>query len=249
MKTSEYKTMADRERTYWWHLGRLKIIETHLQKLSKQKNGKLKILNVGCGTGGTIALLERYGDVDNVDISPEAIKFMKKSGYDNAVLVEGVQLPFKSGAYDVVCAFDVLEHIEEDIEALQEWGRVLKKKGEVLLTVPAYQWLWSDHDVSLHHKRRYTKSRLRQDGKRAGLKTKKATYAISFSLPMVAGFRFIKKLTNKEVTEETSYVKLPNIVNSLFSQLLYLEAKLHAFMTLPFGTSVLARFQKVEQEK
>src|SRR5579884_1252614 len=103
--------MAEREKTYWWHLGRLKIIESYINKLAKESN--LRILNVGCGTGGTIKMLQKYGQVDNVDISDDAIKFMKKEGFNNIYKVDGIKLPFKDKQYDLVVAFDVLEHIDE----------------------------------------------------------------------------------------------------------------------------------------
>ncbi len=126
MKKSEYTTMAEREEAYWWHLGRLRIIETYIKKaLNKNAATKksAKILNVGCGTGGTIDALERMGIVDNVDISDDAINFMKERGYGRLTKVDGIDLPFKDKHYDIVGAFDVLEHIEDHIGALKEWCR------------------------------------------------------------------------------------------------------------------------------
>lgn len=231
--------MAEREQTYWWHIGRLRIIQTYLRSIKGTKR-TLHILNVGCGTGGTIDMLESLGTVQNVDISDEAIRFMNQKGYHNITKVEGVKLPFKDGTFDVVGAFDVLEHIEEETEALKEWGRVLKKDGAILITVPAYQWLWSDHDVSLHHKRRYTTRRMAEAAHKAGLKVDKKSYAIVFSLPLVVGFRFLNKALRRKTTSETSYVDVPAWVNNLFTKLLYTEARLHRISSLPAGTSVVA---------
>src|ERR1035438_6448183 len=101
--------MAEREFSYWWHLGRLRIIETYLQKATKDKND-VRILNVGCGTGGTVATLERYGTVDNVDGSDDAIAFMRQLGYMRVKKMDGMKLPYNDKIYDVVAAFDVLEH-------------------------------------------------------------------------------------------------------------------------------------------
>lgn len=242
MKKVEYTRMAEREKTYWWHLGRLRIIETYIRLVSR--SNKDKLLNVGCGTGGTIDMLEQYGTVDNVDISDDAINFMKQNGYKNITKVKDNKLPYKDGTYDIVGAFDVLEHIDNQVGALKEWSRVLKKNGAIILTVPAYQWLWSDHDVSLHHKRRYTTSRVAKAAKVAGLKLEKKSYAIVFSLPLVAGFRFINKVLGHKTDSETSYVDVPDWVNKSFTKILYGEAWLHKYIQFWAGTSVVAILRK-----
>lgn len=241
MNTVEYARMAEREQSYWWHVGRLDIINTWLGRWVRPKKGS-KILNVGCGTGGTLPVLEKYGKVTNVDVSSEAVKFMKESGY-TVSKVKGIALPFKDSSFDVVVAFDVLEHIDEHEEALNEWLRVLKKDGVILLTVPAYQWLWSDHDVSLHHYRRYTRKLIRSITPESGT-IQRLSYCIVFSLPLIVTFRFINKLLGRKVDSETSYVNVPKSVNSFFSWLLGIEARLHKYTTLPFGTSVITLIRK-----
>ena len=235
--------MAEREQSYWWHLGRLRIIQSYIQRATSNKH-QLKILNIGCGTGGTIDMLESFGETDNVDISDDAIKFMKQNGYKRITKVADIALPFKAKTYDVVGAFDVLEHIEKQIEALKEWKRVIKDDGAIIITVPAYQWLWSDHDVSLHHKRRYTTKRLAEAAKKAGLKVEKKSYAIVFSLPLVVGFRFVNKALGCKTDSETSYVNVPDWANKLFTQFLYGETKIHKVTSFPVGTSVVAVLRK-----
>jgi SAM-dependent methyltransferase len=242
MNKIEYKQMEEREKSYWWHVGRLRIIDTQLNRYINKH--ETKILNVGCGTGGTIKTLEKYGVVDNVDVSSDAIKFMKTNGYTRITKVDGVKLPFKSKKYNAVVAFDVLEHIKDDIGALSEWCRVLDDGGRVLITVPAYQWLWSGHDISLHHQRRYTKKLLLEVAAKAGLKPIRVSYAIVFSLPLIAGFRLFNKLIGNKVDSETSYVDIPAWVNTLFSNLLYTEAYMHRYINFPIGTSLIAVFEK-----
>ena len=234
--------MAEREKTYWWHLGRLRIITTYLGRIKAKSNktARTKILNIGCGTGGTIDMLEQFGTVDNVDISSDAIKFMKQNGYKRVKKTSGIKLPYKDETFDIVGAFDVLEHIDDQIGALHEWSRVIQKNGSVVLTVPAYQWLWTDHDVSLHHKRRYTTRRLLLAAKEAGLSVEKISYAIVFSLPLIVGFRFLNKALGRKNDSETSYVNVPRWVNSLFTQFLYIEAFFHRHLRFPAGTTVIA---------
>lgn len=241
MNIVEYNRMAERERSYWWHVGRLEIIDAWLQKWVKPKKNA-KILNVGCGTGGTLSTIEKYGKIQNVDVSDEAIKFMEKSGY-KVDKVKDHKLPYKDGSYDLVVAFDVLEHIEHHEEALAEWTRVLKKGGTVMFTIPAYQWLWSDHDVSLHHYRRYTKSMIKDIVPEDGT-IQRISYYIVFSLPMIVGFRFLNKILRRKTDSETSYVNVPDFINNLFISLLRAEASAHKIMTFPAGTSLITIIRK-----
>lgn len=243
MKKTEYARMAEREKNYWWHLGRLRIIQTYVGRAVGPKKKPL-IMNIGCGTGGTIDMLESFGTVDNVDISDDAIEFMKQCGYKRLTKVDDIKLPFKDKTYDIVGAFDVLEHIENQTGALKEWKRILKDKGAIVITVPAYQWLWSDHDVSLYHERRYTTRRLKQAAREAGLRVEKKSYAIVFSLPMIVAFRFINKIRGKKADSETSYVDVPNWVNTMFTKFLYGEAAMHKIIRFPFGTSVVTILRK-----
>lgn len=242
MNIVEYEKMSKMEDEYWWHVGRLAIFDKQLEKLSAKK--KLKILNIGCGTGGTIRMLEKHGEVTNVDISEEAIKYMKEKGFPNVVKVDGIKLPFEDNTFDLVASFDVLEHIEEDVEALEEWRRVLKPRGQIIVSVPAYKWLWSQHDVSLHHHRRYTSRSLRASALAAGLKKERLSYAISFSLPLVAGFRLLNKALRRKMDAETSYVALPPRLNKAFIKLLKAESMAQKVVRFPFGTTVLGRFTK-----
>ncbi|MFO0971610.1 MAG: class I SAM-dependent methyltransferase [Candidatus Saccharimonadales bacterium] len=235
--------MEKREKEYWWHLGRLDIIDAQLEKVKKSMNDKkLKILNIGCGTGGTVATLEKFGEVYNVDTESLAIKLLKKNGFKNGKVVQGNELPFKEGFFDAIVAMDVLEHIDAENEALTEWNRVLAADGQLLITVPAYAWLWSYHDIALHHFRRYNKSQLKVAVEGARFQIIKRSYMITFSLPLVVLFRILSNFSKKK--GETSYVDLPQPVNGLFTLLLKVEAKFLKFAGLPFGTSVFVRARK-----
>lgn len=241
MKKAALQELYDLEKSYWWHVGRLTIIAERLKEVGGKKTAK--ILNVGSGTGGTIDTLEKFGSVHNVDTSKQAISFLKKHGFKSQ-LIDGGELPFKAGSFDILTALDVLEHIESDTEVLKDWLRVLKPGGTMVLTVPAYQWLWSQHDVINNHYRRYTRKELKQKIQVAGFEVKKSSYAIVFSFPLVVGSRFVSKLSGKNPQEYSSFVQLPKPVNSLFINLLKIEAKLGRLVSYPFGTSVLVVAQK-----
>lgn len=242
MKKIALQELYDLETSYWWHVGRLSIIERQLETIKGSKKS-LSILNVGSGTGGTIPSLEKFGTVHNVDTSKQAIKFLKARGHKSQ-LINGDKLPFRANTFDVVAALDVLEHIEDDDRALADWLRVLKPGGCLLLTVPAYQWLWSQHDVINNHYRRYLKKKLKAKLRHAGFNLRKTSYAIVFSFPLVVGSRLISKISGQKPEEYSSFVRLPDSINSLFIKFLTLEANLHKHVSYPFGTSLLCVAEK-----
>ncbi len=234
MKRREYHSMAELEDNYWWFVGRRFIVGQQLKQLNRSN---LKILNVGSGTGGLVPLLSGFGSVTNVDTSEEAIKFSRQRGI-KVQKVSGVKLPFKVGSFDLIVATDVLEHIKNDKEALKEWRRVLKPGGTLLLTVPAYPWLWSTHDENLHHFRRYTISTLHRLLNQSAFKIRKRSYAIVFSFPLIVGFRFIQSLGGSKPKKAT-YVQLPAPINRLFIWFLQIEAQALRLINFPLGTSIL----------
>jgi SAM-dependent methyltransferase len=241
MESSEYAKLAAFENKYWWHVGRRSIVARQIAKLNREKQ-QLKILNVGSGTGGTVEILAQHGRVLNIDQSKEAVRLMQESGYQ-ALEMDGANTPLEKDQFDLVAALDVLEHIQDDESALREWQRLLKPGGYVLLTVPAYQWLWSGHDVSLGHFRRYTASRLEKVVRAAGFEMCKRSYAITFSFPLIAAFRICQKLFRPAV-RKSSYVQLPDFLNSIFIGVLRMESFLLEIFNLPIGTSVLVIARK-----
>jgi SAM-dependent methyltransferase len=245
MNTYELKIMSEHENKYWWHIGRLSIIEKQIEIIENKSITKpIKMLNIGCGTGGTIELLSRHSkELVNIDVSKEAIKYMKKGGH-KATHVNGTRLPFKENTFDMIVALDVLEHIKDEDLALNEWLRVLKKDGSLLITVPAHKWLWSGHDNSLEHFRRYSKKSLTDKIESAGFVNIRSSYMIAFSFILIVGFRMITKIINKSIKEETSYVKVPNVINNMFISLLKIEAEFQKYFKMPLGTSIIAWYKK-----
>jgi SAM-dependent methyltransferase len=227
--------MSHFEDFYWWHVGRRYIVREQLRNLGIAHQS---ILNIGCGTGGLVEVLEQFGEVFNADISKEALEFCREKGIKNLSQVTDGKLKFPDHCFDVIVATDVLEHIDEEESALKEWRRVLKPSGTLLLTVPAYQWLWSAHDDALCHKRRYTAAGLHMRMHRAQFKVSKRSYCIVFSFPLIVAYRLYASIA-KRSEAESSYVVLPSIINSLFVFLLYLEARLTRYINFPFGTSIL----------
>lgn len=242
MNEDEYRSMARYEDSYWWHLGRNAIVDRVLDRFGCVD---AQLLNIGCGTGGTIPMLQRRGRVTNVDMSETALAICRERGIDDLVLHDGGDLPFEAQSFDVAAALDVLEHIDDDRSALREWSRVLRPGGMLLVTVPAYQWLWSDHDVALHHQRRYARPALVARLEEAGFRVAYASYAVAFSFPLVVGYRLLSRVRRQE-ERAASYVAIPKSVNRLFTAILRGESRFLARSSLPFGTSIVAVAYKAE---
>lgn len=241
MKKSEIQKMAEFESFYWWHIGRQKIIEKLLWKYLK-KGDQNKILDVGCGTGANFKVLSKFGDVEGVDNKKEALDFCQSKGFKNVFLDNARHLNFQDESFNLLTAFDLLEHLEDDEKALSEFHRVLKKDGFLFILVPACPFLWSEHDEALGHQRRYSKSELEKKLKKVGFKIIKKSYAIFFLFLPILIYRLFRKSyqkfrKNKE--PKNSYVILPFLFNSLFIKILYLESYLLSLLNLPFGSSLV----------
>ncbi|MBU1890893.1 class I SAM-dependent methyltransferase [Patescibacteria group bacterium] len=242
MRTEEYQRMYDLESNYWWHQGRRYIIEALLKKYLPKSNRSVEILDLGCGTGINFEVLNKFGIVKGVDNSLQAINFCQKRGIDSVVLGNVEELKVPDESVDVVTAFDILEHLDDEV-ALKSIYRVLKTGGLVFILAPAYQFLWSGHDEALHHKRRYSISEMHRKLSRAGFRMKKRSYCISFlSLPIVL-YRLYTSLGSSR-KQATSYVILPKWLNSFFVQLLRIEATLLTRLNFTFGISILCIAKK-----
>jgi len=244
MEDLEIERMAKFENTYWWFEGRRKIILTLLEKYSPS-NSNQKILDVGCGTGATTIMLKQFGNVYGIDYSFSALKNSSKKGLKNLARIGIYDLPFASETFDIITILDALEHTEYDNKVLLELKRILKKDGVILITVPAYQSLWSDHDVALSHFRRYNSKSLSKLLNQTKFKPVCLSYMITFLFPFLAIFRLLSKLKHNENPEPT-LVPLPKIINSLFKRILFLESSIIKKLELPFGLSVICVAKKTK---
>ena len=155
MEQSEYKEMENVEKNHFWFVAKRKFLQMILDKYVIQKN--IRVLDVGCGTGAVLDLLKDRGFmVEGVDNNEEALKYCRNKNL-NVTLGSAEKMSYPDETFDLVVALDVLEHLPEPGLATQEIYRVLKKGGVFIATVPAHQWLWSYHDVALHHYKRYSK--------------------------------------------------------------------------------------------
>ena len=247
MHGREIETLEALEATYWWHLGRRRVIEKLIERFVAGPR-PLAILDLGCGTGRNLRLLERFGNAVGVDSSPRALAAARRQGNaDRVAGADALRLPFLDRSFDLVSALDVFEHLEDDVAGFGEVRRVLKPGGHLLAAVPAFRFLWSEHDEVLGHRRRYVASEMHQKLNLAGFQVIKRTYAISFAFPLILAYRIWRGLFPKVDGPSTSYVMLPAWLNGLFAWLLAVEASIMGVMNLPIGTSVFVVGRRVER--
>lgn len=237
MQPDVYLEMAAVQERHWWFAARRLIVASVIGKLALPPQAD--ILEIGCGTGGNLGMLAAFGHLRAMEYDEQARGIAASLGIcpiSPGGLPEPV--PFDDGAFDLVCMLDVLEHIEDDGAALARAKSLLKPSGLLLVTVPAYGWLWSTHDATHHHYRRYTAGMLGQRARAADLVISRLGYFNSLLFPLIAGARITRKLVNYHEGSDAA-LPLP-FVNTLLTKILGLERHVARNHLFPFGTSVMA---------
>lgn len=245
MEKHTYKEMYLNEENHWWFVGTRNILFSLINKFVV-KNEKNKILDIGCGTGIVLKKLESYGNTFGVDISDEAISFCLKRGIKNIFKADILNLPFKNNYFNLITLFDVLEHVNKPSLALVEIYRILDLNGIVVLSVPAFKFLWSSHDKALHHITRFNIKELK-DLLSTNFEIIKISYFNFFLFPIIALVRFkkniFKNIENKN-NKQTDLRKTNNFFNKIFILILNLELKFLKKFNFPYGVSILAIIKK-----
>lgn len=260
MNPAEYGRMHELETQYWWFVGRRAIIENLLQETlkSRPEYSKLALLDIGCGTGANLPMLAHTvgdaGRVSALDYSPLALQFARNHLGDlpvDLLLGDATRLPFEDGQFDLVTMLDVLEHVEDDKAALQEIHRILKPGGAFVLSVPAYQKLWSAHDEALHHFRRYEYSGLRRILHTNGFQVWRLSFAMSMMPPVawlwrrfILPFKPRRPAEAKRHSEGAVLPAVPPLLNRALIKYLETEGRTMRKRPLNFGTSLVAIARK-----
>jgi SAM-dependent methyltransferase len=182
-----YEQYRKAQASHWWFRGREAVLQAIVPPVVQLPPGHL-VIDVGSGPGGPTPAVFPNQHITAVDLSLSALKAYSAAA--TRIVADGARLPFAVGSVQVVCAFDVLEHIENDIGALRNWRQMLATNGWLVITVPAYEALWSRHDEANRHQRRYRASILRRRLEQAGFDVVRLTYFNTVLLPAIAAVRW-----------------------------------------------------------
>jgi SAM-dependent methyltransferase len=237
MERVVYQQMAELDQRHWWYRARREVLAALIQR-EVPLPAKARILEIGCGTGHNLEMLGRLGRVDALELDDEARAIAEKRLGRKAM---SAPLPELSGVkdrhYDLIGAFDVIEHIDDDAAAVASIAAKLKKGGTFVMTVPAHQWMWSAHDVVNHHRRRYSKKALKRLIEGSPLRLQKVGYFNSLLFPLAVAERLASKLRGKDDAD----VKLPPApLNSALESTFRAERHLVGRLPLPPGLSLFA---------
>ena len=237
MERIVYQQMAELDQRHWWYRARRQVLAALINRLVDPPKGAT-ILEIGCGTGHNLAMLGEFGTVDALELDEEARGVaQQRLGREvmSSPLPELSQVEQKH--YDLIGAFDVIEHIDDDGAAIASIARRLKPGGRLVLTVPAHQWMWSAHDVVNHHKRRYSKAELRRLLEESPLRPDAIGYFNSLLFPVAVAERMSSKLRGKDDAD----LKLPPApLNAALERAFAAERHLIGRLPLPPGLSLFA---------
>ncbi|BDB96289.1 class I SAM-dependent methyltransferase [Candidatus Hydrogenosomobacter endosymbioticus] len=238
------------EDKHWFLLGRRQIISNVLEKFFALSHGKTaateakKVIEIGCGSGGNLELLSKYGDLFAVEFDDEAREFAtnrKVCEVKKGPFLPNGDLPYDFG-FDLICLLDVLEHIDGDKKTIEKLSGSLNKKGKILVTVPAYQCLYDGSDRACHHKKRYTLTGLRKIFFDAGFRYMYGSYFVVPLFPVAAAVKLVHKFL---IDRNSVYIKETNpIVNFICKKIFFSEIFFIPRISFPFGYEIVAIFEK-----
>jgi SAM-dependent methyltransferase len=230
------------EDRHWWYRGRRTVLHGVIAGLGLERGAR--ILDAGCGSGRNMVELARYGEVTGIELSDTSVALARERGTGEVIAGSVLEMPFADDSFELAASLDVIEHLEDDLAALRELRRTVVPGGALLVTVPAYQWLWSGHDEINHHHRRYTRRSLQQVAERAGWRQERTTYFNSLLLPVAILLRVLDRINTKTTESSLDLWVPPEPLNWMLERPLAIEAALirHGGR-IPAGLSLLAVFR------
>jgi SAM-dependent methyltransferase len=239
----DYELQTHRaEERHWWYRGRRNVLERVIARLGLTPGAR--ILDAGCGSGRNMVELARHGSVSGVELSDASVELARARGVGEVIEGSVMEMPFAENSFDLAVSLDVIEHLQDDRGALRELRRVVAPGGALLVTVPAYQRLWSRHDVINHHHRRYNRRTLLAAATAGGWRAESTTHFNSLLLPVAVAMRALEPLNRSGTESSLDLWVPPEPLNRLLQQPLNLEAALIGRgARIPAGLSLLALFR------
>ncbi len=247
MREDFYEDYYREETRHWWFCARRRIIETLLRRHRLTEPTPV-IADIGCGPGASLEMLRRLGQPLGIDTSSRALVFCRERGETRLVCGGLPDLPIRDNSADIVCAFDVIEHVDDDRAAVENLVRVCKPGGIVFVTVPAHPSLWSEHDEINQHKRRYRRTQLAALARNLPVEVLQLSYYNFLLAPFVIAFRLLKRAMAKPKAPAaaTSDLSVPHpVVNGFLESLFASERWWLARGSFPFGISLLCILRKL----
>lgn len=247
MRPEEHRKLYNIEDDYWWFKAKRHLLIKTVAGLAKDLGNDAWLLDGGCGTGTNLKELQELMSSVGVEKYFEALKFCSARNLKNLLNAELEHLPFKEGTFDIVLAMDVLDHVDNDTKVLEEISRVSKRDAILIVHVPAFMFLWSDHDVAVNHKRRYVAGELVERLEKSNFKVKSITYRLCcfFILGILKKYLIkAKKLIKKDLKPQTYRPKVGKLVNKILYTIIWVEDYLSNFIRLPFGLSIFCIAEK-----
>jgi len=237
----DYKDIkAGATQDYFWFKGKKELIKLLLKKSRLPKDQKLKILVVGAGTGEDLSIIKDFGDLYVIDIDKNALNMVPDQLVKEKIIGDICRKDYKSNSFDLICAFDVIEHIKDDQKIADKLYHLLKTSGKIIITVPAFNFLYSAHDKYLKHFRRYNINRLKKLFNK--FKIIKTGYFMFFLFIPVCFQRLCSKRSNKV---NSGIVPLPKMINAFFYFILKIELLLLKLgLRFPFGLTIWSIYKK-----
>ncbi len=240
MQEELYRLMYEVEDHHWWFRGRAAVVGALFKRLRLEPQPR--ILDAGCGTGRNLQRYRELGPLQGIEPSADAVQFCRERGLDTVQQGTLEELPFGPDSFDLLVATDVIEHVDDDALALRELRRVAAPGAALVITVPAFRWLWSEEDDRLQHRRRYTRRQLRLVAGQNGWVPQFATYFNTLLLPPIAlarRFRDRRDAGKGDAAGRSELKLTPGWLNGPLSMPMRGEAGLiGAGIPLPVGVSV-----------
>lgn len=243
MQYDEYQKMFEAEERHFWFRASRSIVERWLERAMCEAGlgSDATLVDVGAGTGGMLGRIAGRARCIGVEYSPAGVAFCRSRGL--RVVRGGLpELPLRPAGFDLALSMDVFEHVEDDAAAVAAVAAALRPGGRLIATVPALQWLWSEHDEALHHHRRYHKADFAALLEGAGFEVVRLTYYNSLLLPPIAAARLLGRLRRKQRTEQvpsSDVSELPGPVNEALFRVFASEKGLLERFSMPIGASLL----------
>lgn len=237
MDRAVFDRMAAQEEVHWWFSGRRAVIRAAIERLVDLPDDA-RILEAGCGTGGNLDMLGDFGALRAFELDEQArATAERKSGLAVAEGALPGPIPFPAETFDLIGLFDVLEHVEDDKASLAALSGRLRPSGRIVMTVPAFPWLWSAHDERHHHFRRYTRRYLSAVAREAGLCVEHSFYFNTALFPVATALRAVKRVTGSTAADDALP---PPAINAALRTVFAAERHLVGRLKLPVGLSLCA---------